>query len=85
MPTPTPHQHTEAREFSSVFSVERSYLADTIYGKIMRCRVKATGETVAVKVYERDRAVAHRTRSGFRVLVRCVCVCVCRRNPSHAD
>lgn len=58
------------RPFDELLAVERSYLADTIYGKIMRCRVKATGALVAIKVYERARAASHRTRSGHTVLVR---------------
>ena len=51
-------------------------------GKIMRCRVKATNELVAVKVYERSRASCHMTRSGHRVLVRFVAHFRCASRPS---
>lgn len=73
--------------FASIFSVERSYLADTIYGKIMRCRVKESGDLVAVKVYERTRADLHLTRSGHTVLEDApteISILKCLRDQPHA-
>lgn len=57
-----------ASTLDDLFVIERACISQAIFGKVMRARVRSTGEAVAIKVFDTRRAERHTTRAGAPVL-----------------